>query len=273
MTRAASSPWARELAVAREAAREASELLAAAFARTGDEPGLAYKREDDPVTAADLAASARIEAALARSFPGDARLGEEIPDDPRRLSARRVWIFDPLDGTRAFVDRIPEFAVSIALVEAGRPRVAVVQQPASKVAVWAVAGGGTRRGEGPGDGEPVRVSARTRLDEALLLASRRETRSGALDAWAARVREVRAVSSIAWKLALVATGEAELQLTTRAKNEWDVCAGDLLVCEAGGCTLDGSGRAPRYNRPHPEIPAPLAAGNPALLRALRGHAD
>ena len=150
--------------------------------------------------------------------------------------------------------------------------VGVVHQAVEDRVVWATAGGGAHRGTGArAPGEAVRLRETRALSQAVLVASRREHARGALDRWTDRVGKVRPVSSIAWKLALVASGEADANLTTRPKSEWDVCAGDLLVCEAGGLLVGADRRAPTYNQPRPELEAPLAAGRPELVRELLGQ--
>jgi myo-inositol-1(or 4)-monophosphatase len=256
------SAWDRELAVARDAARAASEVLRRHYEQGTDEW---RKGDDEPVTAADLEADEVIAARLRAEFPGDAVLSEERADDAARLGSARVWIVDPLDGTREFLARIPEFAVSIALALRGEPVVGVVHNPIAGVELWASKGGGAFR-----DGARTRVSDCARLEDAVLIASRSETKRGDFAAYEGWFREQRPTGSIAWKLAVVASGRAhgDLNLSTRPKNEWDVCAGDLLVREAGGRYLDFGGRAPRYNQPEPVIDQPMAAGNEALLARL-----
>jgi myo-inositol-1(or 4)-monophosphatase len=259
----------RELEVARDAAREAAEI-----ARRHRAAGTRVfgKGDEDLVTAADLEADAAIARRLSAAFPADARLSEESAGDAARLSRSRVWIVDPLDGTREFSEGLPEFAVSIALVEAGEPAVAVVHNPAEDVAVWACRGAGTFRGRGAdARGERVRVTDCTRLEQALLLASETEWANGRIEEYAGWFRAVRPVGSIAWKLACIASGQADLNLSLSPKSEWDVCGGDLLVREAGGVYVDLSGRRPRYNQPEPRIPGGMLAGRAELVAAFRSR--
>lgn len=252
------SHYARELEVARAAARAAADVLRRHYEEGTEEW---QKGEDDPVTAADLEADRVIRLRLREAFPEDGLLSEEHDDGTRR-SARRVWIVDPMDGTKEFLARVPEFAVSIALVEDGEPVVGVVHNPIADVAVWATRGGGTFR-----DGQRTAISRCNELSEAVLVASRSETRRGDLNPYEGWFKELRPTGSIAWKLAVVASGPeyGDLNVSLRPKSEWDVCAGDLVVREAGGRYLDFDGNPPRYNRPDPLIDRPMAAGPEPLL--------
>jgi myo-inositol-1(or 4)-monophosphatase len=253
-------PFDRELEVARAAALEAGGILLRHY-REGTRSW--QKGEDDPVTLADLESDRAIARRLREAFPGDALLSEETAADPDRVRARRVWIVDPMDGTKEFTRRIPEFAVSIALAEAGEPVVGVIYNPAAGVALWAARGAGCFR-----DGVRARVSRCTRLEQAVVIASRTEISRGQFEPYAGWFKELRPVGSIAWKLACIACGEGDLNVSVAPKNEWDVCAGDLLVREAGGAYLDFAGAPRRYNQEKTLIEAGMAAGPPALLEAF-----
>ena len=141
--------YERELSVALDAARMAGAILRRHYDQ-GTETW--EKSEDNPVTLADLEADGAIATVLNEAFPGDAVLSEETIREDARLEKSRVWIVDPMDGTKEFTKRIPEFAVSIALTEDGEPVVGVIHNPATGVTVWASRGGGTFR-----DGERVSV--------------------------------------------------------------------------------------------------------------------
>ena len=135
-------PFERELEVALEAAREAGAILLHYY-EVGTEAW--EKAEDNPLTVADLESDRAIAKRLGEAFPEDALLSEETVADPARTRNRRVWIVDPMDGTKEFTKQIPEFGVSIALVEDGEPVVGVILNPAADVAVWARRGGGCFR--------------------------------------------------------------------------------------------------------------------------------
>jgi myo-inositol-1(or 4)-monophosphatase len=247
----------RELRVALEAAREACEIVARHYEH-GTETW--EKGEDDPVTRADLDADAAIVGRLARAFPGDAILSEESVREDSRLARERVWIVDPIDGTKEFTRHIPEFAVSIALAVRGEPALGVVANPITEVTVWGTRGGGTWR-----DGERVHVSRCERLEEAVLVASRSETARNDLAPYEGWFAGLRPMGSIAWKLACIASGDGDFNISVAPKNEWDVCAGDLLVREAGGVYADFEGRPRRYNQSDPHVVAGMGAGPRVLL--------
>ena len=219
------------------------------------------KSPGDPVTEADLAVDSALRETLGAARPGYGWLSEETDDDPARLDARRVWVVDPIDGTKGFVDGDHEWAVSAALVEDGRPVAACVFNPAAEAFYDARKGGGTRL-----NGEPVRVADRASLAGAALASSRNERRRAL---WRDRVPEaaIRAVDAIAWKLALVAGGRVDGTIALRPKSDWDIAAGDLLVGEAGGIVTAPTGETLRYNRRNVRKPGLVAAG-PALHRQL-----
>lgn len=263
----------RELGVALEAAHDAGAVLLRHFRGRSESW---EKSEDNPVTQADLESDRAIGSRLRAAFPDDGLLSEETIAAPRHPGRRRAWIVDPMDGTKEFVARIPEFAVSIALVEDGEPVVGVILNPVAGVAVAASRRGGAWRapwseGAGLGAREAVRVSACTRLEDAVVIASRTEISRGKFEPYAGWFRELRPVGSIAWKLGCIACGDGDLNVSVAPKNEWDVCAGDVLVREAGGDYVDFAGARRRYDQPDPLIEAFMAAGPRALVGAFRAR--
>ena len=225
--------YLRELEVATEAARGAGAAIRDVY---GQDHVVAYKVGDDPLTVADSAADRRIRERIRQAFPGDGWLSEESDARPGSDTGR-MWVVDPLDGTREFVEGIPEFAVSIALTVDGIPMVAVVYHPIRDVLVAAVRGGGATL-----DGRPIRVSEASDLATAVVLASRSEVKRGEWAPFQSRCL-VRPTGSVAYKMALVAIGEADATVSLAPKHGWDICAGVLLVEEAGGrvSLLDGDG--------------------------------
>ncbi len=258
MSDQAAPQYRAELEVALAAAREAGAILM----RHYEGPTKVWeKSEDNPVTLADLESDRAIRKRLEGAFAADAILSEEAASTPERTRQRRAWIVDPMDGTKEFTQKIPEFGVSIALAEDGEPVVGVIFNPAAGVAVWATRGGGTWR-----DGARVRVSSCLSMDEAVLIASRTEISRDQFAPYEGWFKEIRPVGSIAWKLACVACAEGDLNISMAPKNEWDVCAGDLLVREAGGVYVDFSGERRIYNQADPLIDACMAAGPPGLVQ-------
>jgi myo-inositol-1(or 4)-monophosphatase len=252
--------YERELDVAREAAEAAGAALRRHYEQ-GTETW--EKSEDNPVTLADLESDRIIHEHLGRAFPDDAILSEETVSDASRLEKARVWIVDPMDGTKEFTRKIPEFGASIALVDGGEPVVGAIYNPAAQVGVWARRGGGTWR-----DGQRVRVSSCEKLSDAVVIASRTEISRGQFEPYDGWFRELRPVGSIAWKLACIACGEGDLNVSVAPKNEWDVCAGDLLVREAGGIYVAFDGTPRRYNQDKTLIDAGMAAGPPGLVETF-----
>ena len=241
---------ARERDVAVEAARAAAAIVCRHY-KTDFE--VEMKGHDDPLTAADRDSNACIQEAILRAFPTDGWLSEETADSTERLTKRRVWIVDPLDGTKEFTQHIPEFCVCIALVEDGRPIVAVEINPAAERLYCAVRGQGTTV-----NGEPARVSAQRDVAHAEVLASRSEDRRGEWDVFKRRCRVV-LTGSVAFKLAELSTGHGDATFTLTPKNEWDICAGSLLVEEAGGRVTGLDGMPLRFNQPSPLRPGMIAS--------------
>lgn len=231
------------------ALRESGELLARYAER---DIAVERKHGGSPVTEADR----RADTLLRRRLAGDGFgwLSEETVDDRRRLEHWQVWVVDPLDGTREFVDGIPEWCVSIGLVEAGEPVAGGIYNPATGELFLGAPGLGATL-----DGHPVTVSESDRLDGTVVLASRSEVGRGEWRPFEERGFEVRPTGSVAYKLALVAAGRADATWTLTPKNEWDVAAGVALVRAAGGEVVLPSGEPPRFNRPDTRLPGLAAA--------------
>jgi len=187
-----------------------------------------YKAGHDPVTEADRELDAVLRRNLLRA--GEGWLSEESADDFTRLDRERVWVVDPLDGTREFVQGIPEFCVSIAMIEHGRPVAGGICNPATnEVFLGSLDSGLTY------NGSPARTSRRKTLDGALVLASRSETKRGEWQAFEDAPFKVQAKGSVAYKLARVSAGLADITFTLTPKHEWDVAGGAALIASAGGC--------------------------------------
>lgn len=247
---------AADLELAILAAGEAGVIVMKSF-RT--EQQVTHKSPDQPLTQADLAADAALKRMLLGNRPEYGWLSEETADHPDRLQRRYVWIVDPIDGTRSYVDGYAEFAISIGLVENHRPVLGVVFNPATDEMYAARAGGGAWRVGGTG------LHVRGTRTPRALVASRSEVREGEFAEFGDF--EIHQTGSTAYKLVKVAAGEAEVFLSRGPKSEWDVCAGALIVDEAGGCTTDLRGRELRYNQPDTRVYGILAT-NSALHSEL-----
>jgi myo-inositol-1(or 4)-monophosphatase len=248
-----------------EAALEAARVVFARFTPGAIETE--YKIGHDPVTEADRAVDAVLRQNLLRD--GEGWLSEESVDDPSRLSKNRVWVVDPLDGTREFVAGIPEFCVSIGFVEDGRPVAGGICNPAThEIIIGAIDAGVSY------NGKPAHPSQRATLKGSLILASRSEVKRGEWQQFQSRDYQIRPMGSVAYKLGLVSAGLADITFTLTPKNEWDVAAGAALVASAGGfvATLDN---APlQCNRKNPLLSGLLASGpllREELLAAVQGY--
>jgi myo-inositol-1(or 4)-monophosphatase len=220
------------------------------------------KERGDPLTAADLAADRVLRELLPRE--GEGWLSEETVDDAQRLECRRVWVVDPIDGTREFVDGIPEWCISIGLLEDGEPVAGGIHNPATgETVVGSVETGVTY------NGEPARVRDRGDLQGAVVLASRSEIRRGEWDRFQGNGAPftVQPCGSVAYKMARVAAGTADATWTLVPKSEWDVAGGAALVRAAGGRVTLRDGSAPPFNQRTPTFPDFVAAG-PTALEAL-----
>ncbi|GGO92316.1 3'(2'),5'-bisphosphate nucleotidase CysQ [Stakelama pacifica] len=195
------------------------------------------KSPGNPVCEVDLQVDALLRDRLGALDPEAGWLSEETADNAQRLGASRIWVVDPIDGTRDYIRGRDGWAVSIALVEAGRPIFGVLEAPARGERWHAVEGQGAYRGA-----DRLIASGRTDLAGARVPA----------DALAKADRDFALVvkpNSIALRIAMVAAGEADLVATLRWGNEWDVAAAVLIAREAGASVTDALGRAIGFNTP------------------------
>jgi myo-inositol-1(or 4)-monophosphatase len=219
-----------------------------------------YKTGHDPVTEADRAVDAVLRRELLREDEG--WLSEETADSPSRLEKQRVWIVDPLDGTREFVEGLPEFCVSIGLSENGIPIAGGICNPATNEKFIGAIDCGVLY-----NGKPVQPSQRKALAGALTLASRSEVKRGEWQRFESAGFRIQPMGSVAYKLALVAAGLADVTFTLAPKHEWDVVAGGALVQSAGGFVSMLDGTPLRANRENTLISG-LVAGGPKLQQDL-----
>jgi len=232
-------------------------LAAAAEAIRPFTPGdVAFERKEargDPVTEADHAADAVLKEILPQ--PGEGWLSEESVDDADRLDRRRVWIVDPIDGTREFVEGIPEWCISIGLLEDGVPVAGGIYNPATDELVLGSLETGVTY-----NGAAARVTEPANGERVSVLASRSEIKRGEWDGFVDARYDVRACGSVAYKLGLVAAGRVDATWTLVPKSEWDVAAGTALVRAAGGVVTLAGGAEPGFNKPKPVFPNYVAAG-------------
>ena len=242
-----------------ERAAEAAGAIALGYFRKPVE--VREKDGQGPVTEADLAVDAMLREELCAARPDYGWLSEEAADMPGRLSARRLFIVDPIDGTRAFISGDTGFATALAVVERGRTIAAVVHLPAREETYTATLGGGARR-----NGRPIACSTCTDLARATVLGAKKQLLA---EHWPGGVPPSRRHfrSSLAWRLCLAAAGYFDFMVTMRETFDWDIAAGSLIAGEAGLRVTDRDGRDLRFDRDRPLQPGVLAAP-PALHRQL-----
>ena len=246
-----------DLELLAEAAREAGRLAMGFF---GHDPRVWNKENNSPVTEADLALDQYLARELRGARPGYGWLSEETTDDKARLSHDRLFVVDPIDGTRAFIRGEMDWSVSVAVVEAGRPIAAALYVPVQEELYLATAGDGARL-----NGAAIAVNGRSELAGAHVAGPRAlRERTALLEAG---INQDDPIRSLALRIALVADGRRDAAIATARSHDWDLAAADLLVQEAGGQLTDLDGRALRYNRPDVRHPA-LIATSPALRDAL-----
>ncbi len=248
-----------DLALLIEAARGAGRIAARFFRddpETWDKPDGA-----GPVTEADLAVDAMLRDRLCDARPDYGWLSEETPDNPERLAASRVFIIDPIDGTKAFIEGSSAFSHSLAVAEDGVVVAAVVYLPIRGKLYAAARGHGATLNDAA-----IRASNTRHLHEAEVLATKQTLDP---DHWPLGVPAVARAyrPSLAYRMALVGEGRFDGMITFRPTWEWDIAAGSLIITEAGGLATDARGGALSFNAAMPQVPGVLAAPT-AVHRAI-----
>ena len=240
------------------AVREAGAIAKAAF---GNKPKTWEKSKGNPVTETDLAVNVRLRELLQGARGDYGWLSEESADEPERLTKRRVFVIDPIDGTLAFIKVKPEFTVCAAVVEDGRPVAAAIFNPMTEQLFAAVRDGGATLNH-----ERISVGATAVLEGSRMLVAKDVIGHPAWPRpWPAM--DVASRASIAYRMALVACGEFDSMMSLSSKYEWDIAAGDLIVREAGGRVTSHSGAELIYNQPAPRLRSVICAG-PAMHDAI-----
>ncbi len=244
--------------------REAGDLAR----ETSRRPFKRWTKGDDhsPVTEGDIAVNDLLHLQLTSLLPDAGWLSEENEQLPGR-NMKLIWVVDPIDGTRAYMAGGTEWAISVALVEDGRPQLAALFAPASDQMFIAIKGEGAT------------------LNDTMIAANRGNTLAGAKLAGPKRYLEKLStldpailpqprVPSLALRLARVAQGALDAAFASPGSHDWDLAAADLLVHEAGGLFTDFFGRRLLYNDQRAEHGALMAAGTPRhrlLIEAVRHH--
>lgn len=222
-----------------EIVREAGRIAFASWPGAGHRVESWEKEPGSPVCAADLAVDAFLKAELSALLPAAGWLSEETADNGNRLDKGLIWLVDPIDGTRDFVRGRRGWAVSVALVSAGRPLIGLLVAPARDEFWSAVAGQGAWR-----NGLPLRASRRQEFSGARVPADHLAQEDADLTL-------VDKPNSIALRVAMVAADEADLVATLRWGFEWDIAAATLIAREAGAAISDAFGQPLNYNKRDP----------------------
>jgi len=253
----------------------AARLLAAAVVEAGKlvlsmrEGVRSWKKDaNSPVSEADIAADNFLRERLLALAPSYGWLSEETADLPVRLARKRIWVVDPIDGTRAYLANLPDWSVSAALVENGRPLAAALYAPASDELFIASKQAGATH-----NGKPVRANAIRPPRQARMAGNKR--RVDQLIRAGMTIEAVPKIHSLALRIARVATNELDAALATASSCDWDLAAADLLVHEAGAVLTTFDGHKLVYNLAqirHGELVVAGQELHAPLLAALKGAA-
>lgn len=229
--------YSKHLEVAKDAAVKAGKKIAEYY---GKALNVTHKSPEQPLTEADLAANMILREALMGNFPDAGWLSEEDIDDTVRFDKEFVWVVDPLDGTRDFINRTPEFAVSVGLVHHKKPVVGVVYNPISKELFYAAKGTGAFC-----NGKKITVKNEAHGKRNLLV-SLSELKRGEWERFKGQF-DIVPTGGCAYKMGKVAAGTADGTFTLSPKSDWDICGGHCLIEEAGGVVRDIKGDVVTYN--------------------------
>ncbi len=217
----------------------------------------------NPVTTADHETDAFLKDFLMHQTPDFGWLSEETVDSAERLDKEFVWIVDPLDGTKEFIEGIPHFVTSIGLVQNGVPILGVLYNPVKDQMIRTDESGlvwfNDTRAE---------LCQLSDLKDVDCLNSRSETRRGLWEPWRNEFKSLIPIGSVAYKLGLVAGGQEDFFVTLRPKNEWDVCAGHALLLAQGGNMKTITGEKIKYNQKDTVIRPGMAGGNSHLIEGF-----
>lgn len=244
------------------AARKSGEIAKSYF---GQSPEIWHKPDDaGPVTAADLAVNAMLHETLSTARTNYGWLSEETEDGAQRLTDEKIFVVDPIDGTRAFIEGSKDWSHSLAVVQNGSVTAAAVYLPMRDLMFSASLGGGAFL-----NGVPIAPSARTSFSSATILTHKANCHDKYWRDGGFPNAKIAFRSSLAYRLCLVAQGRFDAMITLRPTWEWDIAAGALIVSEAGGMATDQRGQALRFNNLHPQLDGLVAAGG--LHQALLAH--
>lgn len=246
-----------DLALLQQVAAEAGAIAMRYFRKS---PEVWMKQGTSPVSEADYAVDTFLRETLTAARPDYGWLSEETADNADRLSAERLFVVDPIDGTRGFLDGSDQWCVSIAVVEDGLSLTGVLQCPARKERFWAQRGHGAFL-----DGARLEVA---KPQAAPLVGGPKPMVNALAEKLPHDVTRVAYVPSLAYRIAMIASGRLDATFVKPNAHDWDLAAADLILSEAGGRILDAAGRQPLYGR---EVTshAALAASSGELVLAMQ----
>ncbi len=256
----AAKDWKDDLELIRDGARQAAEIAHDFFGRS---PEVWWKNEGrSPVSAADFAANDRLQSLLLKARPNYGWLSEETDDDAARLSVETLFVVDPIDGTRAFINGEKTWCVSVAVVHRGSPVAGVLAAPALAEEFCAVAGGPALK-----NGEPIAVTS-ARAGSQLAVAVDETLLKKFDPALQEEIQRARYIPSLAYRLAMIADGRIDGTIVRRNSHDWDLAAADLILERAGGQLVDLDGSRLTYNRPGVSHDMLVAGADHALQSLL-----
>ncbi len=241
-----------DLNIALEASKGAGDIIMKYYNQVYE---IKEKGYHNPVTTADNEADNFLKKTLLDARPDYGWLSEETVDSKKRLTKKKVWIVDPIDGTKEFIEGVPQFVVSIGLVDNGKPVVGILHNPATNETFYASHGCGSFLNQ-----ERFEVTKKDNIKEMTILNSRSETRRGLWEPFKNSFKRLEPIGSVAYKMGLTAVGKADIFATLRPKNEWDVCAGVCLIKEAGGKSINLNGQELEFNKEKTLIEPGIIAG-------------
>ncbi|WP_274629977.1 3'(2'),5'-bisphosphate nucleotidase CysQ [Arvimicrobium flavum] len=247
-----------DLRLLEEAAREAGQIALRYFKR---DPEVWMKGGRSPVSEADYAVDSYLRETLLAARPGYGWLSEETVDGEARLSARRTFVVDPIDGTRAFLNGRSTWCISVAVVEDGVSLCGVLDCPAKNNVFVAAKGRGSWL-----DGRPIKVRTPAQIP---VIGGPKSIIDALPHGLRAKLPDVPYIPSLAYRLAMVAKGELDATFVKPNSHDWDLAAADVILREAGGRILNEAGKPPRYAGRQVTHGA-LVAGSGSLLDEIAG---